>query len=177
MKSAQRSPIMMLRALVLPETILDMIEASAIQSPSNPRALSVGSGRRFRDCCHGRLPGNNIGEAWRDAAGQGKWAQVLLYIRAGIVQYTIWHLSHTPQPQIQLPHVSKERLLFVDIEALSIMWQSCAVPVSGLNGKVSYRMFSTASGVTSMMPGGFAKSPITVHCVRCLNAMSAFFPL
>jgi len=42
-KSAARSPIMMLGALVLPLTRRGMIEASAIHSPSTPRALRVGS--------------------------------------------------------------------------------------------------------------------------------------
>jgi hypothetical protein len=42
-RSAQRSPIMIVAALVLPEMTVGMIEASATRSPVTPRTLSSGS--------------------------------------------------------------------------------------------------------------------------------------
>lgn len=78
-----------------------------------------GSGRRYRDCCRGRLPGSKIGESWRAAAEQEKWVLTIQFIRADVTQYTIWHISHTVPVGSKLAHPRLEWLLKVDIEALS----------------------------------------------------------
>lgn len=89
--------------------------------PFKPKPASsclCGSGKKFRDCCSKRLPGTNIGEAWKEASRKKQWGAVLLHLRADVTQYTIWHRSHTEPLNLKLP-IPRERYFEIDIAALS----------------------------------------------------------
>lgn len=86
--------------------------------PNPASSCLCGSGRKFKVCCRDRLPGREIGEAWREASKKGQWGAVVLHIRADITQYTIWHFSHTAPLNLKLP-LSRERYFEIDILALS----------------------------------------------------------
>ena len=79
-----------------------------------------GSGKRFRDCCHDRLPGVDIGKAWPMKANSGRWELAIKAMRADVAQYTIWHLSHTAPFKIHPPPMYRGKsLMKIDVEALS----------------------------------------------------------
>lgn len=79
-----------------------------------------GSGKRYRDCCRTRLPGRDIGEAWRANADRGRWGAAILSLRADVTQYTIWHIDHTAPFKGRLTPVFRGKsLLKIDVEALS----------------------------------------------------------
>jgi tetratricopeptide (TPR) repeat protein len=79
-----------------------------------------GSGKRYRDCCRTRLPGRDIGEAWRVDADRERWGAAILSLRADVTQYTIWHIDHTaPFKGGRTPMFRGKSLLKIDVEALS----------------------------------------------------------
>lgn len=77
-----------------------------------------GSGRKFRDCCHGRLAGYDSSSAVQGPFDRGDWPKALLAARAAITQYTIWHWSHTAPRHLGIFKVD-ERMLRIDLNALS----------------------------------------------------------
>ena len=85
--------------------------------PAWSAACLCGSGKRFRDCCHGRLPGTAIGEAWHADAERQRWGATILSMRADVTQYTIWHIDHTaPFKGRSAPTFRGKSLLKIDVE-------------------------------------------------------------
>lgn len=76
-----------------------------------------GSGKMFRDCCHGLLPGHRMHETWREPARKKQWLKVLRALRADLTQYTIYHRTNTVPLMRMLPP-EKIEILTIDIEAL-----------------------------------------------------------
>lgn len=77
-----------------------------------------GSGRKFRDCCHTRLPGFDLGEAWREPAKNKEWGKALAHLRADVTQYTIWHNTNTA-PNIHRMRSGPFDLVQIDVDALA----------------------------------------------------------
>jgi tetratricopeptide (TPR) repeat protein len=77
-----------------------------------------GSGRKYRSCCRPRLPGTSLGHKSRDAIRENNLPKALLYCRADITQYTIWHKSHT-DPAMRMGNSKIGPLLDIDIRALA----------------------------------------------------------
>ncbi len=79
-----------------------------------------GSGLAFKVCCKGKLPGTgDIGKKWRDHAKANRWLRAIKALRADVTQYTIWHMSHTAPLVRMKPEFRQQRLMHVDIMALS----------------------------------------------------------
>ena len=75
-----------------------------------------GSGGKYKDCCWNRLPGFNIGKAYTAACNEEKFGRALIFARADVTQYTIWHRTNTgPMLHIGEPI---EPLLQIDVNAL-----------------------------------------------------------
>lgn len=75
-----------------------------------------GSGGKYKDCCLNRLPGFDIGKAYTAACKEGKFGRALVFSRADVTQYTIWHRTNTaPMLHIGEPI---EPLLRIDVNAL-----------------------------------------------------------
>ncbi|MHC2585506.1 hypothetical protein ACVMHR_010307 [Bradyrhizobium diazoefficiens] len=53
------------------------------------------SGKKFKDCCWRRLPGFDIGKAYRAALREKHFERALQATRADVTQYTIWHKTNT----------------------------------------------------------------------------------
>jgi len=86
--------------------------------PKSSASCLCGSGKKLRECCKSRLPGFAKKSAWREAAREDKWAKALLYLRADITQYTIWHNTNT-SPMIGKIPVDEFKFLEIDINALN----------------------------------------------------------
>ncbi|SDG73742.1 SEC-C domain-containing protein [Pelagibacterium luteolum] len=74
------------------------------------------SEKKYKNCCHRRLPSANIGKAYSMAIKDGQLERALLCARADITQYTIWHKSHTA-PLMHRAHMLPN-LLQIDVDAL-----------------------------------------------------------
>lgn len=90
-------------------------------SPAWADECPCGSGKSFGACCRTRLPGFDIGKAFRPDAEAGRWGAALLHVRADVCQYVIWHRDHTRPGFFRgpMPVPSGLDLLSIDIEALS----------------------------------------------------------
>lgn len=86
-----------------------------------------GSGKLFRECCRDYLPGQAMGDAWREPARKEQWPKVLRALRADLTQYTIYHRTNTVPMMRRFPPEQIE-ILSIDIEALNeSVEQLCAI--------------------------------------------------
>jgi tetratricopeptide (TPR) repeat protein len=76
-----------------------------------------GSDKKYRDCCHGKLQGFDIGKKYEEAINKQQFERALIACRADIVQYTIWHRTNT-EPAL-LHGAPVEKLLRIDVNALA----------------------------------------------------------
>jgi tetratricopeptide (TPR) repeat protein len=64
-------------------------------APSANSDCLCGSGKKFKRCCSGNLPGFDIGKKAKAVAKIGNYTEALLAYRSDISQYTIWHKTNT----------------------------------------------------------------------------------
>lgn len=86
-------------------------------TPKWTQLCLCGSGRTYRNCCWQRLPGSAIGNQYTAAIGEDSPERAIVACRADIVQYTIWHKSHTEPVLFRGAPV--DGLLRIDIDALA----------------------------------------------------------
>ncbi len=86
--------------------------------PRNSYCL-CGSGLQYKVCCAERLPGTKLmNKRTSKLMSEGKFSQALYSARADIVQYTIWHKSHTEVAVSK--GMPKEGGMFqIDLDAMS----------------------------------------------------------
>jgi hypothetical protein len=78
-----------------------------------------GSGKKYKECCWRRLPRFDIGKDYTRAVNDRNYEKALMAARADVVQYTIWHKSHT-EPGLGFDAPIHE-LLKIDVNALAVM--------------------------------------------------------
>lgn len=76
-----------------------------------------GSGKKYKECCWQRLPRFDIGKDYARAVKDRNYEKALTAARADVVQYTIWHKSHT-EPGLRFGAPIHE-LLKIDVDALA----------------------------------------------------------
>lgn len=89
--------------------------------PANSECL-CGSGKKFKHCCSGNLPGFDIGKKASAEAKAGNYGKALLAYRADVTQYTIWHKTNTAPllgRAVEALSPAVCNLLNIDIEALA----------------------------------------------------------
>lgn len=85
--------------------------------PKMSEPCLCGSGKKYRDCCWGHLPGYTGSNAFDEALSDENYGKAIMLTRAEVTQYTIWHKTNTV-PVLSGP-TPFNQLLRIDVNAMA----------------------------------------------------------
>ena len=89
-----------------------------LYTPTRSSKCFCGSGKIYKRCCADQLPGSKgLGRKAQTAIKNSEFEKALKFVRADIVQYTIWHKTNT-EPLALRKTAEIQKLLNLDISAL-----------------------------------------------------------